>query len=243
MDSSEPAQRRKRRRVIRRSRKSESPAAQRGATLRSVPGPVSAFPLPTRFRRAMVYVIEALGEVGVTKLEKILYLADLEHFHETGTTLTGARWVRYKLGPMAKAVLPSTALMDGYEISVSSKRTGPYDSRVYTPGPSPRFRPDLTREERDSLDRILAVTGSLTAKEAIDLAYSTGPMRFIEMLEKRKGRQLLDVELTFEIGDAHLAAAATIEATRTEAERAAFKGAEFDRIRDLQDAVLAAASG
>jgi hypothetical protein len=191
----------------------------------------------------MVYVVEALGEVSVTKLEKMLYLADLEHFHETGTTLTGARWVRYKLGPMAKAVLPSTALMDGHEISVLSEQTGPYDSRIYRPGPLPRFRPDLTREERDSLDRIIELARSLTAKEAIDLAYATGPMRFIQMLERRNGRQLLNVELTFEIDEAQLAAAATIEATASDAERAAFKGLEFDRVRDLQDAVLAAAAG
>lgn len=190
----------------------------------------------------MIYVIEALGEVSVTKLEKILYLADLEHFHVTGTTLTGARWVRYTLGPMAKAVLPSTTLMDGHEISVSTEPAGPYESRVYRPGPASRFRPDLTREERDSLDTIVGLTRDLSAKEAIDLAYATGPMRFIQMLERRKGRKLLDVELTFEMDDEQLAAAATLEATADEADRAAFKRREYERVRDLQDAVLAAAS-
>ena len=65
-------------------------------------------------------------------------------------------------------------------------------------------------------------------------------MRFIQMLERRKGRKLLDVELTFEIDEAQPAAAATIESKIGDAERAAFKGREFDRVRDLQDAVLAA---
>jgi hypothetical protein len=87
--------------------------------------------LPSRFRRALLYVVEALGSVSVTKLQKVLYLADLEHHALTGTTMTGARWVRYTHGPMAKALLPSTQVMDGHEIEVSNEPVGPYDARVY----------------------------------------------------------------------------------------------------------------
>ena len=192
----------------------------------------------------MVYVVEALGEVSVTKLEKILYLADLEHFHVTGTTLTGARWVRYKLGPMAKAVMPSTRAMDGHEVRVSSEQRGPYESRIYRPGPSPRFRPDLTREERESLDQVIALVRDLTVRQAIDLACATGPMRFIQMLERQRGAKLMDIELPFELDDAQVAEAATIEPTAGADERRAFKDREFGRIRDLEEAVLlAAASG
>ena len=54
----------------------------------------------------MLYVVERLGEVGVMKLEKILYLADLEYY------TSGAQDHRREVGPSTartgrgKTVLP-----------------------------------------------------------------------------------------------------------------------------------------
>jgi hypothetical protein len=192
--------------------------------------------LASRFRRAMLYVIESAGEVGTTKLQKILYLADLEHFYATGTTLTGARWVRYTLGPMAKALVPSADLMDGYEITVSAEMAGPYGHRVFRPGPGPRFRPNLAAEERLALDAILALTKALTANETIKLAYNTSPMRTLLRLEE--GREpMIDVEIPFDLNDDVVREAATpVVAEKSAAEVAAFKRRELARVSDLIDA-------
>lgn len=197
--------------------------------------------LPTRFRRAVLYVVEELGEVNVTKLQKILYLADLEHFNDTGTTLTGARWVRYTHGPMAKALVPSTSLMDGHEVTVSIEPAGQYEAKVYRPGPAPRFRPGLTAEERATLDRIIALARPLTAKESIRLAYNTGPMRLLLRLEEAAGSVMLDVEIPFEMDESTLADAASPSTVVDAQSRAIFKRRELDRIRDLRDGALATA--
>jgi hypothetical protein len=198
--------------------------------------------LPSRFRRALLYVVEALGSVSVTKLQKVLYLADLEHFTLTGTTLTGARWVRYTHGPMAKALVPSTQVMDGHEIEVSTEPVGPHDARVYRPGPAPRFRPNLAPEEKAALDRILALVGPLSTKEAIALAYNTAPMRLLQRIEAETGQVQLNVDIPFELDDATIADVATPELLPDPAELAAFKRRERGRIRDLQEAALARAS-
>ena len=198
--------------------------------------------LPTRFRRAVLYVVEELGEVNVTKLQKILYLADLEHFNDTGTTLTGARWVRYTHGPMAKALVPSTNLMDGHEVMVSIEPAGQYEAKVYRPGPAPRFRPGLTGEERATLDRIIALARSLTAKDAIRLAYNTGPMRLLLRLEESAGSVMLDVEIPFEMDESTLADAASPSTIVDAQSRAIFKRRELDRIRDLRDRALVVAA-
>jgi hypothetical protein len=195
--------------------------------------------LPTRFRRALLYVVQVLGEVNVTKLQKILYLADLEYFNETGTTLTGARWVRYTLGPMAKALVPSTNLMDGHEVTVSIEPAGRYEAKVYRPGPAPRFRPALTAEERETLDRIITLTRPLSAGDAIRLAYNTGPMRLLLSLEADTGSVMLDVEIPFEIDDGTLADVVTPSKTADAQARAIFKRRELERVRDLQEAALA----
>src|SRR5438552_223306 len=72
-------------------------------------------PTADAFSRALVYVVAELGQVGVTKLEKILYLGDLEHFRRAGRTITGAKWLRYKLGPMAKRLPHVRDALVGYE--------------------------------------------------------------------------------------------------------------------------------
>lgn len=195
--------------------------------------------LASRFRRALLYVVRELGEVNVTKLQKILYLADLEHFHATGTTLTGARWVRYTHGPMAKALVPSRNLMDGHEIDVRNEPRGEYEAVVYRPGPKPRFNPDLATEERQTLDRIMALMKPMSTNEAIALAYNTGPMKLIQSFEKaRGGATLLDAEISFDIDTATLADVVGKEPKLSPEKRAAFKRRQFARIEDLQQAVV-----
>jgi len=195
--------------------------------------------LASRFRRALLYIVQALGEVGTTKLQKILYLSDLEHFNATGTTLTGARWVRYTHGPMAKALLPSTEVMDGHEIAVSHEVAGPYETRVYRLGPSPRFQPNLTSEERFALDRVLAITKGLTASDAIRLAYNTAPMLVIQKIEQTMGRIMLDAEIPFELDPDVIADAAPGAIEPQVPGRSEFKRAELARVRDLQERALA----
>jgi Protein of unknown function (DUF4065) len=195
--------------------------------------------LPSRFRRALLYVVEQLGAVNVTKLQKILYLADLEHFHETGTTLTGARWIRYTHGPMAKALIPSRDLMDGHELEVSTEPRGAFEANVYRPGPSPRFGPDLAAEERATIDRVLALMGPMSTKETVALAYNTSPMRLIVAVERGSGGAvMLGTDLQFDIELAALAEAVGGELTVALERRGAFKRAEVSRIADLQDAAL-----
>jgi hypothetical protein len=197
--------------------------------------------LPSRFRRALLYVVEQLGSVGVTKLQKALYLADLEHFTLTGTTLTGARWVRYTHGPMAKALIPSTQVMDGHEIDVATEPVGSHDARIYRPGPAPRFRPNLAPEEKATLDRILTLIRPLSTKDAITLAYNTAPMRFLLRVEDETGQIQLDREIPFDLDDATVADVASGWSTADPDAVASFKRRERRRIRDLQEAAVSRA--
>lgn len=199
--------------------------------------------LATPFRRALLYVVQKLGAVNVTKLEKILYLADLEHYLIRGQTITGARWVRYTNGPIAKAVVPSTRLMQGHEIVMEREEQGTYEAHVYRPGPDPRFDPGLDEAARDTLDRIIELTRHLNSTEAIRVAYSTAPMRVILHDEAKAGGQAqLNRLIQFRLDDASVAAAAGIRPAMPEDDRAEFKRRELDRIADLREVALAAGS-
>lgn len=194
--------------------------------------------LASRFRRAVLYVVRELGEVNVTKLQKILYLADLEHFHARGTTLTGARWVRYTHGPMAKALVPSRSLMEGHELDVQTEQRGAYEAVVYRPGPKPRFNPALASEERATLDRIIGLMRPMTTKDAIALAYNTGPMKLIQSMERAGGALMLDADIAFDIDTEMLAGVVGSEPSLPPETRAQFRRRQVGRIEDLQQAAF-----
>lgn len=177
----------------------------------------------------------------MTKLEKILYLADLEHFHRAGKTLTGARWVRYELGPIAKRLVPARNEMTGHEIAVVDEKQGDWTAHVYRPGPAPRFEPDLEDTEQADLERVIELARPLNAEQMIKLAYNTTPMRFL--LSKEHGKPRLNVPIPFDL-DLDVIAAGTGEAPSAEVgERRRFKAEELARIADLQEAMLARADG
>lgn len=46
------------------------------------------------------------SRLGATKLNKILWIAELRNYYETGKSLTGARYVRRQHGPVPAAILP-----------------------------------------------------------------------------------------------------------------------------------------
>jgi hypothetical protein len=182
----------------------------------------------------MLYVIQQLGEVGVEKLEKILYLADLEYFHRTGRKITGARWVRHNFGPMAKAIIPSRNLMNGREITVSEESVGGHSSSVYRVGPAPRFAPEVAPDQRATLDRVIRMLATVTAAQASQLTYETLPMQERLKAEAEVGREILDVPLVFDDSRERVARLAHRSPTATAEARTAFKRSELARVSDLQ---------
>jgi hypothetical protein len=194
-----------------------------------------------KFDQALVYVVRQLGQVNVTKLEKILYLADLEHFHRTGTTLTGARWVRFKLGPLAYRLDHSRRELNRHEVEVSTEPQGDREANVFRPGSDPRFDPNLTKDDLRDLDTILRITLNLDAEEMIALAYNTTPMRFL--LSKEGGTPRYRVGIPFDLTFEVRAQTAGETPTASPEERVDFKLREVARIADLQEATLSRVVG
>ena len=153
----------------------------------------------TAFRRALLYVLQrGGGEVPMTRLHKLLYLADLQYYHEHGRTITGAPWVRHNFGPMTKAMLPSLAAMSGHEVVEEKKATKKgFELHLIRRGPDPRFEADLAPGEADAIDSILRLTKKLTDDEVIALSYATTPMRYLVEQELVAGKKLIDLPIDF----------------------------------------------
>jgi uncharacterized phage-associated protein len=153
---------------------------------------------PTAFNRAILYVLDHVSSVPMTRLHKLLFLADLEYFLEHGQTMTEAPWVREKYGPMNRAMLPALKAMSEHE--VDQEEHGTRQGRtvhVIRKGRDPRFGAALDEARAQVLDRVLSMTARLSDDEVKALAYSTTPMRVLEGWERHEGRKLLNTPIDF----------------------------------------------
>ena len=57
-----------------------------------------------KFLNAIIYFAENTSFCGVTKLNKLLFLLDFEHFRQTGRSVTGLEYQAWKLGPVPPAL-------------------------------------------------------------------------------------------------------------------------------------------
>ncbi len=192
-------------------------------------------PTATRYRRALLYLVEHVGSIPRLRLQKVMYLIDLEHFHRYRRTLTGAPWDRYQLGPMNRAYLPSLALMAGFELVEEARQTSKgHVIKLLRRGPAPRFDASFDVAERETIDFILELTRELTDDEVVALAYETAPMRFLQAMEAEAGTLLIGTRIDFE---SMTSGANEREATDPEAHRA-FKVDEAKRWRPVRDRAL-----
>jgi hypothetical protein len=53
-----------------------------------------------KLENMILYLVKRLGEVFVTKLNKLLWYCDFLHFKETSVSITGARYVHLQYGPV-----------------------------------------------------------------------------------------------------------------------------------------------
>lgn len=78
---------------------------------------------------AIIYFIENTSLLGKTKLFKLLYFLDFEHFKETGRSVTGLEYQAWKMGPVPVALQeeignPEKDLSEKIEIEVIEGNKG-----------------------------------------------------------------------------------------------------------------------
>lgn len=78
---------------------------------------------------AIIYFISNCGLVGKTKLFKLLYFLDFEHFKETGRSVTGLEYQAWKMGPVPVALQeeieqPEQDLNEKIDIEILESKKG-----------------------------------------------------------------------------------------------------------------------
>jgi uncharacterized phage-associated protein len=121
-----------------------------------------------KFAEMLVYVasqIENESTAGDTKLNKLLYYADVTAYRRTGEAISGARYKHQKRGPIAAALWPvREELEEKSRLKTSERRFGKGNQRrtqaLGQPDPS-----SFSHIEREIMDEIIARFRGCNAKE------------------------------------------------------------------------------
>lgn len=125
---------------------------------------------PSRMTAMMAYLSEKGIELYKTKLNKLLFYADLSAYYLTGQGISGSRYVNLPFGPV-----PET-YEDVIDLAASSKaiNINPQGSNASLIEPGERARdtePELTVDDRSVLDWVTETYGHLTTAEITDLSH------------------------------------------------------------------------
>lgn len=118
-------------------------------------------------------------EIGITKLMKLVFLADVEHVQLYGERLCDIDWTWYNYGPFSRRVYDSIEALDseGYVQDVLTTERGSV-GRSSMPTMAPSHV--LGARHRYTLRRVLDRYGSLSVSAIKQVAYATETMRQAE---------------------------------------------------------------
>lgn len=103
--------------------------------------------------------------LGVTKLYKLIYFADVAHLRATGHTITGSDYLKYPHGPVpSRAKMALKDLTQHRQVKSETIPLGPdlsLGKLTALSAPNPAI---FTKEEWDTLERIINTYGRETAQ-------------------------------------------------------------------------------
>lgn len=128
-----------------------------------------------RLINAIIFFAKNTNNCGITKLMKLLFLLDFDHFKLTGRNVTGQEYYAYPKGPVPGEIHAEISNdFDGdlaEAIGVQAEPIGPYTR--YTVIPKREFDEGFfSKRELRILDSIATQFRNHTAKEMVDVTHA-----------------------------------------------------------------------
>lgn len=136
-----------------------------------------------KFEELLVYVVSQVENEstnGDTKLNKLLYFADVTAFRRTGRPISGARYQHQKRGPIATPLMPVRKELEGSRLAVNERKFGNGAVQRRTKALD---EPDIsvfTDDEQQIINEIVARFRNCNAKEMEDFAHEEPAWRITE---------------------------------------------------------------
>jgi uncharacterized phage-associated protein len=127
---------------------------------------------PGKLQELILWIAAQAPDIGLTKLEKLLYLCDFIAAEKTGKSITGEMYRHFDRGPVPKDIMPILAEMYGKSLDREEK---PLKNK---PGKfiklKPRRRCDaskFTAPQKQIINEVIEHFGELNAKQLVDYVH------------------------------------------------------------------------
>lgn len=160
---------------------------------------------PRKFHELLLYLAKGLQSqryAGATKLNKVLFLAEAEHYRRTGRTITGERYFKRENGPAPHQLRPARQeLIDTGQAKLVQVSVGPGiedEERLV-----PLREPDTSVFEVEELrvvNEILEIFADWTGRQLTDASHREFSWKAVAMNEEIPFSATL-IDLTAEIPD------------------------------------------
>lgn len=131
-----------------------------------------------KFREMLVYIAEQTADevdFGDTKVNKTLYWIDFFGYSHLGQAVTGAKYQKGKLGPLARPLLPvRRELEEKGAVRTDERKVGPRQARV-TVALRRADRSLFSKEELELADAIIRQVKEHTAVSVSALSHRQSP--------------------------------------------------------------------
>lgn len=161
---------------------------------------------------AIIHFAEHTTRCGKTKLFKLLYLLDFEHYKLTGRSVTGLRYYAWPMGPVPVAVEAEfTQPAKDFDHAVRIVTEGEFDYRRLQVKPKRKFDDShFSKRELRLLQELSSQYRSKTAKQMVEVTHEpNGPWDRVW-----QGGQGQNQEIAYELALAGADSAGVLEAAR-----------------------------
>ena len=128
---------------------------------------------PANMRAAILFFCDRIrnGTLGRTKLAKLLYYLDFDHYEKQGESVTGAEYLHWARGPYPKQLRTELRNLVGASIEEEVEQVGPYHQYSY------RLRrgnvPDLEVFSKEELVTLYEVSEKWERQTAAEMVAAT----------------------------------------------------------------------
>jgi uncharacterized phage-associated protein len=128
-----------------------------------------------KLEELVLVIVQKASDIGVTKLEKLLYLCDFISAERTGFPITGETYRHFDRGPVPKHIVPILGQMEKHQLSkeVIPLKSGKFVKFKVKHGPD---QTAFSQAEKKIITEVLAQFGGMSSQELVayvhnDLTY------------------------------------------------------------------------
>lgn len=132
---------------------------------------------PDKLKASILFFVSSgdIVDLGKTKLMKLLYYADFDHFEQYGEPITGARYTRMDQGPVPREAFDVLdEMIESGALKFKLEPVGPYQRHCFHPVAEPNLGL-FSGPEMDTLHRVTEMWRAHSKNQIVAAAHGEAP--------------------------------------------------------------------